>query len=581
MRIAPMNMVKFLRCSWLILLLSFTMFVQAQFKVGGHDIIYNNTERAFMCPIPDSLFGYDYATRIETETIYQTKMVDEKWVLDTLRWDSIQLGNDIYLPHDTVIFNHVAGGKVYAIKAYFSNGSTMSYPITFTNLPIVRLQGQFGYDYAEGNVMILSTDATMPFEQMNAKIKWRGGSTNGSNKHKRNYTIKFINHEGKKQKRQFFGLRTHNQWILNAAQVDHARCRNQIGHELWHDMARKPYYIDQAPEALTSVRGQFVEVFLNSEYRGIYSLTETIDRDQTQVVKYDEDNHVFHGQLWKSDAWDGTSMYDIKDYDNTQEYYRGFETKYPEFDDVNPTDYSTLYNAINFVLNSTDDEFSLYLDDYFDIPVLIDYYLLINILVAQDNNGKNMFWACYDKAQDKKLTIAVWDLDCTAGQSYNPAKPHHSGFGPEIDMRTQNLLKVLDRMIKIPEYNKAVKERYWELYQTHLHPDSLYARYETRIHHFVRGGAAAREEQKWSRDTDIGEFELNLQKELEFIYDWIQRRYAFLNAGEFYRDNVSTQLENVDRPVDNRIFDLLGQPINSPMKSGIYIQNGKKIFIHP
>ena len=376
-------------------------------------------------------------------------------------------------------------------------------------------------------------------------------------------------------------MRTHNHWILNAAQVDLARCRNQIGHELWHDMARQPYYIDQAPEALTSVRGQFVEVFLNSEYRGIYSLTENIDQEQTQVVEHDEDNNIFHGHLWKSDSWDGTSMYDIKDYDNTQEVYRGFETKYPDFEDVNPTDYSILYNAINFALNSTDPEFKLYLDEYFDVPVLIDYYLLINILVAQDNNGKNMFWVCYDGEQDKKLTIAVWDLDCTAGQGYNPTKPHPSGFGPEIDMRTQNLLMVLNRMIKIPEYNKAVKERYWELCQTHLHPDSLYARYENYIHHFIRGGAAAREEQKWSRDSDIGGYELNLQQELDFIYDWIQRRYAFLNAGEFYRDNVSTAVEDVVRPVDNRVFNILGQPVKTPMKSGIYIQNGKKIFIQP
>ena len=563
------------------LLLSLPIVVRAQFKVGGHDILYNSTQGAYMCPIPDSLFGYDYETFIQSETIFRTKVVDGNLVLDTLLWDSIQMGADLYHAHDTITFSDIAGGKIYPLKAHFNDGSTMSFPITFTNLPIVRLDGQFGNEYSNGTVIVLSTDTGVPLQQMKAKIKWRGGSTNGTNKHKRNYTIKFLNHNGKKQKRQFFGLRTHNQWILNAGQVDLARCRNQVGHELWNDMARKPYYIDQAPDALTSVRGQFVEVFLNGEYRGIYSMTENIDQEQTQIVEHDEDNNIFHGHLWKTDSWDGTSMYDIKDYDNTQEVYRGFETKYPDFEDVNPTDYSILYNAINFALNSTDAEFKLYLDGYFDIPVLIDYYLLINILVAQDNNGKNMFWVCYDGELDKKLTIAVWDLDCTVGQGYNPTKPHPSGFGPEIDMRTQNLLMVLNRMIKIPEYNKAVKDRYRELYQTHLNPDSLYARYENYIHHFIRGGAAAREEQKWSRDSDIGGYELNLQQELDFIYDWIQRRYAFLNAGEFYRDNVSTSVEDVARPSDNRIFDILGQPVSSPVKSGIYIQNGKKIFIQP
>jgi hypothetical protein len=55
----------------------------------------------------------------------------------------------------------------------------------------------------------------------------------------------------------------------------------------------------------------------------------------------------------------------------------------------------------------------------------------------------------------------------------------------------------------------------------------------------------------------------------------------FLNAGEFYQDDVSTSVDDLERPNDNRIFDILGQPVNTPVKSGIYIQNGKKIFIQP
>ena len=52
------------------LLLSLPIVVRAQFKVGGHDILYNSTQGAYMCPIPDSLFGYDYETLIQSETIF-------------------------------------------------------------------------------------------------------------------------------------------------------------------------------------------------------------------------------------------------------------------------------------------------------------------------------------------------------------------------------------------------------------------------------------------------------------------------------------------------------------------------------
>ena len=58
------------------LLLSLPMVVRAQFKVDGHNILYNSTQGIFMCPIPDSLFGYDYETLIQSETIFRTKVVD-------------------------------------------------------------------------------------------------------------------------------------------------------------------------------------------------------------------------------------------------------------------------------------------------------------------------------------------------------------------------------------------------------------------------------------------------------------------------------------------------------------------------
>ena len=536
----------------------------------------------------DTIFIQDFIVKTDTIPYWDTIIRPDSLVLydtivwiDTLHWQHIQFQDSLYTITDTLLFQDILGGQVYPITAHFNDSSTMSYPVTFTNLPIVLLEGEFGYDYVEGFVTILSFDSVNASSPMSAKIKWRGGSTNGTNKHKRNYTIKFINEKGKKQKRQIMGMRTHNQWILNAGQVDHSRCRNQIGHELWHDFARKPYYYDQAPDTRTSIQGQFVEVFLNGEYRGLYSLTENVDQQQLQLVDHDEDNNIFHGQLWKTDSWDGTSMYDIQDYNDSLETYRGFETKYPDFEDVNPTDYSLLYDAIHFALTSDDYDFQQHVEMFFDVPVLIDYYLLINVLVAQDNNGKNMFWACHDKQVDRKLTVAVWDLDCTVGQGYNPSKPHPNAFGPEVDMRTQNLLKVIDRLYQIPYYADSIYNRYWELYQTHLNPDSLYARYEQYIQRFIRGGVAAREEKKWSRDSDIGGYELNLENELLFIEDWIYRRFVFLNAGEFYKEDTPTNVDNTLLPFDNQMYNLLGQPVAYPVSPGVYIQNGKKILITP
>lgn len=127
-------------------------------------------------------------------------------------------------------------------------------------LPIIKLTGNFGYDYQEGTVTILYLDGSSN-DNLSAHIKWRGGTTNAEGKHKRNYKIKFS------EDHSFFGLRNDNNWILDAGQADVFRLRNRIATELWNDFARKPYYINEEPKALSTVRGEVVEVYLNENER--------------------------------------------------------------------------------------------------------------------------------------------------------------------------------------------------------------------------------------------------------------------------------------------------------------------------
>ena len=270
-------------------------------------------------------------------------------------------------------------------------------------------------------------------------------------------------------------------------------------------------------------------------------------------------------------------MSDLKNYDNTKETYRGFETKYPDFDDVNPTDYSLLYEALSFVVNSSDQAFEEQVEEYFDVPVLIDYYLFINTLVARDNNGKNMFWGCYDREASKKLTPGVWDLDCTVGQNYTDKDPHPDSFGPEVNMRSQQM-RVIARLLDIPYYANVVQYRYKELSSTHLNADSLIARFEKYFLLFERGGAAAREELRWSGDTDVAGLTLDFEGELEFIKKWIIDRFAYLNNGEF-KNTIGTGVAIYETTeMSEQIYNLLGVPIDAPTSAGVYIQNGKKII---
>ena len=432
-------------------------------------------------------------------------------------------------------------------------------------LPIIKLTGDFGYDYQDGTVSIIYPDGSSE-DSLTARIKWRGGSTNAEGKHKRNYKIKFTDDH------RFFGLRKDDSWILDAGQADVFRLRNLIATELWNDFATKPYYSDKESDALSGVRGKVVEVYLNDEYRGIYSFMENMDRKQMKLKKFDE-NGLIRGVLWKSKGY-GSSMMTIvpESYDNKEPMMDVFEAKYPDLDDLDSTDYSTLWNAINFVVNSSDEEFRQYVHEYFDIPVIIDYYLFVYVLNALDNRGKNMYWAVYDQTKDKKITPAVWDLDISMGAK--SALQYDKDFIlPEYD--PGDILYLITRLknLNVDDFNNKVRNRYAELRKTVFSIHNLQQRYEYYYDLLVTSGAAEREAEKWSMDSDVCGEIIDFDLEILFIKFWITRRIIQMDHIFLYNKSsiTNTTAEQDDKVIS--IYNLQGQkmPTNQQLPKGIYI----------
>ena len=537
----------------------------AQFTINGRSIIYDKVSDTYMVSIPGNAFGTDYEASI---------------VLDaTAGWSNLSIeGTDIA---DSYTFKQVEGNKIYKIHAQ-EGDKEINTQLTFTFLPLLVMEGTFGYDYAQGNISLLSPDAAEPTNSF-AKVKWRGGSTNTADKHKRNYKIKTLNEKGKKQEISLLGMREDNNWIMDAGQVDLFRLRNRIATEIWNDFATKPYYASKEPKAKSGVTGKVVEVILNNEYRGIYSLTEAMDRKELKLKKYDDKNQEFHGQLWKVSSWDKAQFWNIdKDYDNTQETWHAFETKYPDIDDVNPTDYSPLYEAIDFVANSNDETFKKEVADYFDIPVLIDYQLFLETLKPIDNSGKNMYWGIYDVAKSKKLTLAIWDLDASVGQDWQCSTPLHPEYvSPDTELGIEKAFNLYKRLstLNVDNYNQKVADRYHELRKTYFSEENLIAKYQDYYDMLVKSGAASREETKWSEDSDIGGYPLNFKEEIEYIKNWITKRLNYLDTTQFPSSSgIQTVSHEKGQAKNMATYNMLGQKVNESYQ-GIKIINGKKYYI--
>lgn len=555
---------KRLYCLFIIILcLAISIPSYAQFTINGKHIIYDKQNDTYMACIPEDAFGKDYEAIILLD-------IASDW--SDLSIDGTQIAY-------SYTFKQVEGNKLYSIHARKGN-KEINTKITFTFLPLLVLQGSFGYDYAQGSMSLYSPDATEPTISL-IKAKWRGGTTNTADKHKRNYKIKPLNFKGKGQDISLLGMREDNNWILDAGQIDLFRLRNRIATEIWNDFATKPYYASKEPKTKSGVAGKVVEVILNNEYRGIYSLTEAMDRKELKLKKYDDKNQEFHGHLWKVSSWDKAQFWEIdKDYDNTQETWHAFETKYPDIEDVNPTDYSPLYEAIDFVVNSNDETFKKEVGDYFDIPVLIDYQLFLETLKPVDNNGKNMYWGIYDVAKSKKLTLAIWDLDASVGQDWHCSTPLHPDYVlPNTDLGVKDVFNLYHRLssLNVDNYNEKVASRYQELRKTYFSEENLISRYQGYYDMLVKSGAASREECQWSKDSDIGGYPLNFKSEIEYIKNWIINRLNYLDTNQFPISTNISEIHQKESLSPKTTYNMLGQKVGASYQ-GLKIKNGKKFY---
>lgn len=483
--------------------------------INSSPVMVDNAARMMLASIEKERFGGSLEATMTCHEGFKIVSIDDV---------PIQQENKNYT------FTDITAGKTWKVVSVNELGDTATHNLQFTYLPLVAMQGSPDYEYSMGSLAIAEPGKALT-EPMKAKIKWRGGTTNYGDKHKRNYNIKFVNEQGEKQNQKLLDMRRDNHWILEAGQADMARVRNRVATDLWLDMARPPYYYDQAPDALTGARGKVVELFLEGDYRGIYILTEVIDRKQLQLVKHDTINNVFHGGLWKSDKFNAvTGFKSAPIFNDSLPDYHSFVTKYPELDEVFPTSYQVLYDAVKAMTLSEDiDNYNSLAEQHFDMPVMIDYTIFYITLNANDNSTKNIYWLCHDRQQDKRLSIAVWDLDATVGQSWSP----NDWRPPTVasDYFNQPYTWVFKMLLHNRcKFRQQFLDRYDELRLSWLSTDNLVQRYQNAIDELIDCGAANREEQRWNGDSDLLGHDLNFAAEKLYISQWFRERMPLLDT---------------------------------------------------
>ena len=510
--------------------------------LDGHKAVHDSRNGMWLCSVPQETFGTDWSPVVEFDST----------------WTDVSIAGAIVANGGQVTFEGIEGSKLYPFSTTIGE-KTLQGNITFTWLPVLELEGEFGNEYVEGFVSLNAPDTAESKDSMLAKLKWRGGITNSGDKHKRNYHIKFLDETGEKKNRRLLGMRKDNHWKLDGGQIDLLRIRNRVCADLWLDMSRQPWHAEIDPTVINGSRGKMTEVILNGKYHGIYNLMEPVDRKQLGLVKHDTINNVFHGQQWVAKLLRPTWQLPI--YNNNSETWNGNEVSYPEFEDVSPTDWSTLYNAFEFVRKcDAVDNYSLLTDsiaNYFDIPVMEDYYIFLITLQALDNECANIYYAVQNFRDNQRITMIPWDLDISLGQNYAPGVDLPDMVSPERYPAGWISHVPMADMMEFKRYRNQVLASYHELRETKLNTDSLVARFRRAVDELVQCGAVAREEARWSGDSDLNGKVLDINGEMDYIDDWIHRRMAYLDQNVFVRltgdvnDDGEVNIADVNQVIDS------------------------------
>ncbi len=596
--------------------------------------VYDGWQKAYLLPV-DTLLRHGGELSLQLTPQLKAGLDADSYAGAVLSIEGAQAAGD-----GTLTIASPTCAKPYTLTLTAANGTVLATgALQLTYLPVVDMQvSEYdlnGTTYTNGTLRVVTAEAETPDEVLNAKFRYRGATA--QTMAKKAFAVKIIDADGKSLDHAYFGLREDNNWILDAMAVDAACMRNRVSFDLWNDFSTPPYYKADEKKALTGTRGRFVEVILNGKYQGLYCMTEKLDRKQLKLKKYKEakngNSEEIHGLLYKTEQWSYEVLMghylDNRDlpgrapsaYNNTlgQETWAQYELQYPDYEEE-AVDWEPMWNGVNFVATSTQDEFDAKVKDYFDYPALRDYYLFIELMLATDNHGKNMFWYVYDKQSGKygqKLGLTPWDLDGTWGGRWDGSTYICSptqDFDTFIWNYEHGQLTTYIKLAQSTTIDWAgdLKARYAELRKTYFSEQSLTNRFASYASLFADSYADNREERRWADYDFYNSDHRDLQGAATYIEQWIPKRLAALDEKYGYDPNTSTGIETAGSATpylgiaggSRSLAVTAGQPLTTALYSadgrlvralslrkglntvgaltpGIYLLAGQKVVVRP
>ena len=465
---------------------------------------------------------------------------------------------------------------------------------TSDSMPILRVNfdGKFkkGMDYVMGQMQLTDTDGSVI--ELPAIFKTRG-ATASSYMMKPSFNMKLRTDDYSEElDSALLGMRSCSSWILDGMAIDRICMRNRVAFDIWNEFSRLPY--NTSFDGRYGTEGRFLEVYINNQYYGIYCLNDRINRKLLNLKKVKEQNDgsvLVRGVLYKS----GTSSISNQNEPGYNEdstacvvsWHNAWELSYPE-DNGGLKTWQPLLDA--FAVGKS----KAYVKKYFYLQNMADYQIHVMALSIGDNWGnKNHFLSVRNitkdiddsdpsEANDRRFVLIPWDLDTSFGGGYDGRYYDGNYSTWPVNDINKNSLYPVSPVGGDAEYKAILKSRWEEGRRGAFSIVSINSKLDGYRDLFLKSGAWQRMVDYFDNKSSKPKYVADLSNEIEHIKSWYMNRFFEMDAyfgisDEDCIDEINKSQYAIDN--NNTIYDLSGRKMNSQLRKGLYIKDGKKIFI--
>ena len=262
------------------------------------------------------------------------------------------------------------------------------------------------------------------------------------------------------------------------------------------------YLIENTPNNGV-IDGYPIEVYLNNEFYGLYTMN--IPKDEWLYNMDDKnDNHIVMVGQQHLPTTEFKEEANFKDWE--------CEVGMPTTQTL-----EKFNRLVNFISNSTDEEFKQSLSQYINIDAAIHYYVFSHLFYLSDNYGKNLVMVTYD---GKIWSPTLYDLDTSFGTLFNGRDEFPADSIVNIE---KNLLfEKLNR-----NFSDEIAERYFNLRKTVLSEESIIYEID-KFYNSIPTSLFEREITKWGTDIpgyDINQMKTFIKNRLPIIDELMKNKY--------------------------------------------------------